>query len=453
MDVAILARLQFAMTIGFHFVFPSISLGLVWLLVILEWRAWRRGDADYEWAAKFFGRLFALTFIVGVATGITMEFQFGTNWAEYSKFVGDIFGAPLAAEGVFAFFLESSFLGLYLFGRGRVSKGFHWFSVFMVAFGATLSAFWIIVANSWQQTPAGYRIVETATGKRAELTDFFAAIFNDSTLVRYTHTVDAMLVTGALFMAGIAAWLLLNGRHTEAAKKALHVAVVFGFVASVLALAPTGHESAKQVAHTQPEKFAAIEAHYEGKSQAAMVLLPYPEYGPPLRWGSVDFFEIPGTMSWLAFGDPDAYVKGINDFPEDEVPPLFVTFLVFHIMVGLGMYFIALTGWGVILLLRKRLDSARYYLRLLVFSTPLGVIGCQVGWMTAEIGRQPWIVYHELRVEDAISRSVSAGEVIFSLVLFGGIYSLLGVLWLYLLRREITGASETPEDQPAGGHA
>ena len=453
MDVAILARLQFAMTVGFHFIFPSISLGLAWLLVILEWRAWRRQDAEYEWAAKFFARLFALTFVVGVATGITMEFQFGTNWAEYSKFVGDIFGAPLAAEGVFAFFLESSFLGLYLFGRGRVSKRFHWFSMFMVALGATLSAFWIIVANSWQQTPAGYRIVESATGKHAELTDFFAAVFNSSTLVRYTHTVDAMLVTGALFMAGIAAWLVLNGRHAEGAKKALRVAVAVGFVASVLALLPTGHESAKQVAHDQPEKFAAMEAHYEGKNRAAMVLAAYPDPGPPLRWQSVDFFEIPGTMSWLAFGDPDAYVKGIDDFPEDEVPPLFVTFLTFHMMVGLGMYFIALTGWGVVLLLRKRLDGARYYLRLLFWSTPLGVIACQVGWMTAEIGRQPWIVYRELRVEEAISRSVGAGEVLFSLVLFGIIYLLLGSLWLYLLWREVTGAAEAPDTQPAGGQA
>lgn len=442
MNTVILARIQFAMTIGFHFIFPSITLGLAWLLVILEWFGWRSNDPDYVWAGKFFGRLFAVTFAIGVATGITMEFQFGTNWAEYSKFVGDIFGAPLAAEGVFAFFLESSFLGLYLFGRNRVSKGLHWFSIFMVAFGATLSAFWIIVANSWQQTPAGYRIVETAMGKRAELTSFYEAVFNNSTMVRYAHTVDAMLVTGAFFMAGIAAWLILKGKNIQGAKKALKVAVVFGFIVSVIAFIPTGHRSGQQVARDQPEKFAAFEAHFEGQSKAPLAVLAIPEPGPPLKWKSVKKFEIPALLSWMAFGDVDAYVKGINDIPEDELPPLFPLFITFHLMVTASLYFIAVMGWSLILLWRKKLYNSRRFLFLLFLSTPLGVITCQIGWMTAEMGRLPWIVYREMRVEEAISTSVTAGEVLFSLIMFGTMYLLLGALWLFILRREINGVSE-----------
>ena len=217
MDAVLLARIQFAVTIGFHFIFPPLSIGLAWLLVIFEWRGWRRGDEAYVRLGRFFAKLLALTFAVGVATGIVMEFQFGTNWAEYSKYVGDIFGAPLAAEGVFAFFLESGFLGLYLFGRGRVSKGVHWFSILMVAVGATLSAFWIIVANSWQQTPAGFVV----RNGRAELASFWDAVFNPSTLPRFFHTVDAALIAGAFVVAGVAAWLLRHGRDVDLAKKAL----------------------------------------------------------------------------------------------------------------------------------------------------------------------------------------------------------------------------------------
>jgi cytochrome bd ubiquinol oxidase subunit I len=438
-DAVLLARIQFAVTIGFHFIFPPISIGLAWLLVIFEWRGWRRGDEAYVRLGRFFAKLLALTFAVGVATGIVMEFQFGTNWAQYSKYVGDIFGAPLAAEGVFAFFLESGFLGLYLFGRGRVSKGVHWFAILMVAVGATLSAFWIIVANSWQQTPAGFVI----RNGRAELESFWAAVCNPSTMPRYLHTVDAALIAGAFVVAGVAAWLLRQGRHADLAKKALPVALVFGLIASVTELFPFGHLHAQQVARTQPEKFAAIEGLYTSRSGAPMAVFAVPFDRPPELKAAI---EIPGLLSWLAFGDVHAPVRGINEFPPEDQPPLWLTFVSFHNMVVLGMFFIAAMGWGVLQLLRGRLWEGRRFLRLLVWSIPLPIVACQLGWVAAEVGRQPWIVYRLLRTSDAASRAVPAGDVLASLLLFSLLYLALGALWLFLMVREV---HHGPDPAPA----
>ena len=439
MDAVLLARLQFAITVGFHFLFPPITIGLAWLLVIAETIGWRRHDEAYVRIGKFFGKLLGLTFAVGVATGIVMEFQFGTNWAHYSRFVGDIFGAPLAAEGVFAFFLESGFLGLYLFGRQRVSAGVHWFSALMVAVGATISAFWIIVANSWQQTPAGFVL----RNGRAELTSFWDAVFNPSTIVRYLHTVDAALIAGAFFMAGIAAYLLLKKKEEDVAQKALRLALVFGLVVSLLELMPFGHEHARQVARTQPEKFAAIEGLYTTQTGAPLVMFAYPVDKPPELKAPI---EIPGLLSWMAFGDVNAPIKGINEFPPDELPPLWLTFVSFHNMVILGLYFIIVTAWGTWLLYKRRLWNSPRYLKLLVWSIPLPLAACQLGWIAAEVGRQPWIVYKLLRTSDAVSISVSAGEILFSILLFFFIYLLLGILYVYLLVRKV---KQGPE--PASG--
>jgi len=428
MDGILLARLQFAFTIGFHFLFPPITIGLAWLLVLIEYLGWRRNDESYARLGRFFGKILGLTFAVGVATGIVMEFQFGTNWAEYSKFVGDIFGAPLAAEGIFAFFLESGFLGLYLFGRERVSRRTHWIAILMVAIGATLSAFWIIVANSWQQTPAGFAI----RNGRAELVDFWEAVFNPSTVVRYVHTVDAALVAGAFFMAGISAHLLLKG--DELAKKSLKISLVFGLVVSLLELMPSGHEHARQVARTQPEKFAAIEGLYTSRDSAPLLLFAYPTEKPPTLHAPV---EIPGLLSWMAFGDVNAPIKGLNEFPYDEIPPLWLTFVSFHNMVILGIYFILVTAYGAYLLYRKKLFNRPRFLKLLVWSIPLPLAACQLGWIAAEVGRQPWIVYHLLKTTDAVSITVSTGELLFSLILFLIVYALLGGLYVYLLVKKV----------------
>lgn len=431
MDALLLARWQFAVTVGFHFIFPPISIGLAWMLVIAEWIGWRRGDAEFVRIGKFFGKLLAVNFAVGVATGIVMEFQFGTNWATYSKFVGDIFGAPLAAEGVFAFFLESGFMGLYLFGRGRVSKGLHWFSALMVAVGATLSAFWIVVANSWQQTPAGYVL----RNGRAELTSFTEAVFNVSTMPRYLHTVTASLVTGAFVMAGVAAHHLLRNRDSAFARKALRLSVAAGLVFAVLEVMPFGHIHAQQVARTQPEKFAAIEGLYTSKTGAPLVLFAIPFGPPPVLKAPI---EVPGLLSWMAFGDMGAHIQGIDAFPEADRPPLWLTFVSFHNMVVLGMWFIAVMALAALRIHQGRIWGDRKLLKALVWSIPLPVVACELGWTAAEVGRQPWIVYRLLRTAKAHSPTVTAGEVGFSLALFGAIYLLLGALWLFLMFRKAT---------------
>ena len=435
MDAVFLARLQFALTIGFHFIFPPITIGLAWLLVIVEGLGWKKNSEIYQKAGKFFGKLLALTFAVGVATGIVMEFQFGTNWSEYSKFVGDIFGAPLAAEGIFAFFLESGFLGLYLFGRNRVSKGVHWFSALMVAVGSTISAFWILVANSWQQTPAGYVI----QNGRAELTNFWDAVFNPSTLVRFFHTVDAALITGAFFMAGIAAYLIFKKQHLEVSKATLKVAVIFGLVASLLELFPFGHEHAKQVAETQPAKFAAMEGLYTTQEGAPLVLFAYPEDNPPTLLAPI---EIPGLLSWLTFGNPDARITGLDEFPENERPPLWLTFVSFHNMIILGIYFILVMLWAAWSLYRKSIWNNKKLLKILIWSIPLPIIACQLGWIATEVGRQPWVVYNLLLTKDAASVTVPAGEILLSMIIFGLIYLLLGILYVYLIVKKVKHGPE-----------
>jgi cytochrome d ubiquinol oxidase subunit I len=430
MDALLLARLQFALTIGFHFLFPPISIGLAWLLVIMEGLGWRKGDELYVRMGKFFGKLLALTFTVGVATGIVMEFQFGTNWAAYSKFVGDIFGAPLAAEGIFAFFLESGFLGLYLFGRNKVSKSAHWFSILMVAVGATISAFWIIVANSWQQTPAGYVL----RNGRAEMTSFAEAVFNPSTMIRYYHTMDAALITGAFFVAGIAAFLLLKNKEDELAKRAINIAVIFGLIVSILEVFPFGDNHAKQVAQTQPEKFATIEGLTQTQSNAPILLFGIPTGTPP---GLAMKVVLPGMLSWLVYGDMNATVKGLNEYSPNNLPPFVITFVSFHSMVALGSFFILVMLVTFIQIRRNRLWSNKWLLRILLWSIPLPLAACELGWITAEVGRQPWIVYGLLRTANAHSVSVTASEILFSIIIFGIIYLLLGILYVYLLAREV----------------
>jgi cytochrome bd ubiquinol oxidase subunit I len=430
LDAVFLARVQFAVTVGFHFLFPPLTIGLAWLLVLIEGLGWRRNDEQYVRAGKLFGRLLALTFAVGVATGIVMEFQFGMNWSEYSKFVGDIFGAPLAAEAIFAFFMESTFLGLYLFGRGKVSKGVHWFSILMVAVGSTISAFWILMANSWQQTPAGYVL----QNGRAELTSFAQAVFNPSMAVRFHHTMGAAIVAGAFFMAGIAAYFLLKGKEVEMAKRAMKIAVVVGLIASVLTLFPFGHMHGQQVARTQPEKFAAIEGVYMGQSGAPLAVFGFPTELPPELKVPV---LIPRMLSWMAFGDVNAYIKGITEFPAEDRPPLWMTFVSFHNMVILGCYFIgimALAGWK---LRGGALWRTAWLLKVLKWSLFLPLVACEFGWVAAEVGRQPWIVYHVLRTAEGASPVVGAEQILFSIIVYSLVYVLLAALYLFLLAKEV----------------
>lgn len=435
MDQVLLARIQFAMTVGFHFIFPPLTIGLAWMLVIFEAIGWKKKNEVYTVIGKFYGKILGLIFAVGVASGIVMEFQFGTNWAEYSKFVGDIFGAPLAAEGVFAFFLESTFLGLYIFGRERVSKSVHWFSIVMVAVGSTISAFWILVANSWQQTPAGYVI----RNGRAELTDFWASVFNPSTMPRFYHTVDAALISAAFFVAGVSAYYLIKNKNIEVAKTSLRFAVIFGLIVSILEVFPFGHEHAKQVAVTQPEKFAATQGLYTSQEGAPIAIFAFPTDKPPTLKVPI---EIPGLLSWMAFGDVKAKVRGINEFPRENIPPLFLTFVSYHNMVVLGIYFILILMVANYFLYKKKLFESKKLLKVLMWSVPLPLIAIQLGWIAAEVGRQPWIVYHLMKTKDAVSFTVGAGEILFSIILFALIYILLGSIFLTLLLKKIKHGPE-----------
>ncbi|MBI5194504.1 MAG: cytochrome ubiquinol oxidase subunit I [Nitrospirae bacterium] len=431
MDVVTLSRLQFFLTISFHFIFVSISIGLSWWLVVFELSGWKKKDGEvYVQIAKFFSKIFAITFITGTATGIVMEFQIGMNWAGYSKFSGDVFGPLLAAEGLIAFFMESSFLGLYLFGRNKVSRSIHLLSIFMVSAGSTISAFWILTANSWQQTPAGFVI----NNGRVELTNFMDVIFNPSTFQRFFHTIDATLITGTFFATGIASYLLKNDRRVDEAKTILRFTIITGLILCVLQVMPIGHEHAKQVALTQPEKFAVLEAVQETQSHAPFVLFGIPSDTPSGLKMSV---KIPSLLSIITFGDAEATIKGINDFPSDEVPPRLIPFITFRTMVVLGMYFILITGYGVIQLFRGKLFNGKGFLRLLVWSAPLPIIASQLGWIAAEVGRHPWIIYRVMKTAEGATLTLPAVNVLTTLIMFAILYSFIGGLYVYLIKREI----------------
>jgi cytochrome bd ubiquinol oxidase subunit I len=435
MDVVWLARLQFSLTIMFHFLFPPISIGLGFLIFLLEAARWRTGRDVYRRASDFWLKIFAINFSVGVASGIVMEFQFGTNWAGYSRFVGDIFGAPLAAEGILAFFLESSFLGLLLFGRRRMSSTVRWFAAAMVSLGTVLSAFWILVANSWMQTPAGYRI----ESGRALLTDFRAAVLNPSTLPRVAHTLSSSLCMGAFVMAGVASWYVRRGRHPGVSRASLRLGVVAAF-AGVLLVFLSGDRHARQVAHTQHAKFAAMEGVFSTEKGAPLILFAL----PPTQTGPRPGPEIVITSltSKLAFGNFQAPVEGLKNFPTEDWPPVAVTFLAFHNMVIVAnlIGFVALTGF--VLLLARKLEGARWWQGLMIVSVPLPMIAIQLGWLTAEVGRQPWIVYGILRTKDGVSKVVGAPEILFSIILFSLLYACLGALWLFLILRAIRKGPE-----------
>ena len=434
MDAVLLSRIQFALTVGFHFLFPPLTIGMAWIIFWMMAGYMKTGSELQRKIARFWIRILAITFVVGVASGITMEFQFGTNWAAYSRFVGDVFGAPLAAEAILSFFLESTFLAVLILGWDRVSVRVHWFSSLMVAVGATLSAFWIIVANSWQQTPAGFHL---ANG-RAELTSFGAAVFNPSTLPRFFHTMDAAFVTGSMFIMGMAAWFLLKNRNVEFAKESFKSALLVAFVASVLQL-PLGHVHARQVVRTQPAKLAAFEALFQTQCCAPAVAAGVPR---PSEQIVAPAISIKGLLSLLAYGNYYAKVTGLDAFPRDQWPPVALTFYSFHTMVMLGMYFLAMTALGVWLLWRGTLFRKKWYMWLALLSIPLPLIANELGWITAEVGRQPWIVYNLLRTRDAISINVPAGQILLTLILFIVIYALLFAAWVVVLRKRMIEGPE-----------
>jgi cytochrome d ubiquinol oxidase subunit I len=439
----------------FHYLFPPLSIGLGALLVLLEGIYLRTGDKHYEAAARFFTRLFAANFAMGVATGIVMEFEFGTNWARYSRFVGDVFGSALAAEGIFAFFLESGFLAVLVFGWDRVSSRTHFFSTCMVALGATFSSVWIVVANSWQQTPAGFRIVGHGDGTRAEITDFWAMVFNPSSVPRLVHVLLGAYVLGAFFVLSITSYYLLKGRHREVATRAFRVALLLGLVASVAELG-AGAWSAHGVAKNQPAKLAAFEAHFRtGAGGADYTLIGWPNVAAE----RVDYaVSVPKLLSLLVHQDPNVPVTGLDEVPREDWPPIVAPFITYRLMVGTGLLMVAILAGAAFLLRRRRPEEVPWLLKVLVVAVGLPYVANQAGWLSAEFGRQPWVVYGLLRTRDAWSTSVPASHVLFSTLGFGVVYALLFAVWVFVLHSKIThgpdedGASQG-DDSHAGGPA
>ncbi|HWL93853.1 MAG TPA: cytochrome ubiquinol oxidase subunit I [Phycisphaerae bacterium] len=466
LDVVFLSRVQFALTIMFHYLFPPLTIGMSVVLVYLQAMHLRTKQEIYEVAARFWTQIFALNFALGVVTGIVMEFEFGTNWAAYSRYVGDVFGAALAAEGIFAFFLESGFLAILVFGWGKVSPRFHFFATLMVSLGSIFSAVWIIIANSWQQTPAGHRITQMIrNGKpwvhegvpvmRAELVDFSEALLNPSTIDRITHTLIGAFIMGAVFVLSISAWYLLRGRHEDFARRSFSGALVLATVFSLAQLV-SGHSNANMVAEYQPAKLAAFEGHFH-TGPAAMYLFGWPNEEEQTVKGGV---AVPGMLSLLVHNDPDAPVLGLDKFPRKYWPPVWLSFVSYHVMVLIGVFFIALTVSATFLLWRKKLFTKRWLLWIFVISVLPAVAANQLGWVAAEVGRQPWIVHPNMVRDDAgnptfdenghvryveeglltvdgISAAISGEQVLGSIIMFMLIYLMLGVVWVVVLNSKI----------------
>jgi len=443
MDPVYLARIQFGLTASFHYIFPPLSVGLGLLLVIMEGMYLKTADERYLRMTKFWAKIFGLIFAIGVATGIVLEFQFGTNWSTYSRFVGDVFGSALAAEGIFAFFLESGFLAVVLFGWDRVSPRWHYFATVMVCVGAHFSAVWIVVANSWQQTPAGHHLVRDAGGRlRAEVVSFWDVVFNPSTLDRLSHVIIGAWQAGAFLVLSISAYYLLRKRHEDFARASMKIALVVAAAASLGQLA-SGHSSAQTVAVHQPAKLAAFEGHYPANAPADMVLVGWVDEDSRTVHG----IKLPGMLSWLIHFDRDEPVTGLDRFPKRDRPPVQSVFQTYHLMVAVGMGLIGLSLLGVLLWWRRKLFATRWLLWCFVASVVGPQIATQAGWFSAEVGRQPWMVHGLLRTSDGVSRTVTGPEVLASLIMFGAVYLLLGALFLFLLGSKI---NHGPEDGPAG---
>ncbi|UJR79349.1 cytochrome ubiquinol oxidase subunit I [Sandaracinus amylolyticus] len=446
LDPVALSRAQFALTIMFHYLFPPLSIGLGLQLVLLEGLYLWTKERDWERAARFFTRLFAVNFAVGVATGIVMEFEFGTNWATYSRFVGDVFGSALAAEGIFAFFLESGFLAILVFGWDRVTPPVHFLATILVFLGSCFSAVWIVVANSWQQTPAGFHVVGEGESARARITDFWAMVLNPSSADRLTHTLLGALILGAFFVMSVCAWWLLRREHESLAKRAFGVALITGALTSI-AMFLSGHSNAQMVATHQPAKLAAFEGHFHSEEGGtALYLVGYPDEA---RGEVVGGVAIPAMLSVLVYGDPDRPVRALDTFPEEDRPPVVVPFAAYHLMIGLGTYFLVLTLWGLWLRWRGTLWTNRRVLWLFVVSVIGPYVANQAGWVAAEVGRQPWVVYGLLRTRDAVSPTIVGDQVLGSTILFSLVYIGLGAIWVFVMNEKIQHGPDAPEAHPA----
>jgi cytochrome d ubiquinol oxidase subunit I len=439
LDALLLSRFQFALTIMFHYIFPPLTIGLGALLVIMEVTYMVTKDSQYRAMGKFWTKIFAVNFALGVASGIVMEFQFGTNWATYSRYVGDVFGSALAAEGIFAFFLESGFLAVLVFGWDRVSDRMHLFSTIMVALGATFSAIWIVVANSWQQTPAGFHVVGEGLSARAEITDFWAMVLNPSSVHRLVHTLVGAYILGGFFVMSISAFYMLKGRHIEFGRKTFFLGLIVATLFSIAAPI-SGHFQAVTVSETQPAKLAAFEGLFEtgtgGTAQSVIGLVDEKQetVGYEVRF--------PGLLSFLVHGDRSKPVTGLDAFSPTDRPPVALSYYSYHAMIGLGMLFVLLCAVAWLSYWKRSLFTTRWLLWVFVIAVIGPMAVNQLGWIAAEVGRQPWIVYNLLRTSDGLSKAVVAEQVLFSIIMFAAIYVLLLILWFWVLDRKIRQGPE-----------
>ncbi|SMF65821.1 cytochrome bd-I ubiquinol oxidase subunit 1 apoprotein [Paenibacillus uliginis N3/975] len=440
MDPVMLARIQFASTTIFHFIFVPLSIGLAFLIAIMETMYVVKGNEVYKKMAKFWGKLFLINFAVGVVTGILQEFQFGMNWSDYSRFVGDVFGAPLAIEALLAFFLESTFIGLWIFGWDRLSKKVHLLCIWLVSFGTAMSAFWILAANSFMQRPVGFEM----NNGRAEMNDFFALITNGQLLVEFPHTVFGALATGAFLVTGISAYKLMKKKDIDFFKKSFNIAIIIALISSVL-VALFGHQQAQYLVDTQPMKMAAAESLWETSDDPAPWTV-FAGIDPDNQKNTMEL-KIPYMLSFLSYSKFSGEVIGMKELqaqyeeqygPGDYIPPVRTTFWSFRIMVAAGSIMILLGLYGTWLTMRKKVEKAgKWFLRVLLFSISLPFIANTAGWIMTEIGRQPWTVFGLIQTKDSISPNVGAGSILFSLIAFSTIYAVLAAVMAYLFVKVI----------------
>ncbi len=438
MDALVLHRIQFAFTITYHYLFPQLTMGLALLIVVLKTLAIRTNRQVYHDSARFWARIFGINFVLGVVTGIPMEFQFGTNWSRFAAVTGGVIGQPLAMEGVFSFFLESAFLGLFLFGERRLSRWGHWWAVFLVFLGSWISGFFIIVTDAWMQHPVAYNLLPSG---RFELNSFTGLLLNPWALLQYAHNMSGAVVTGSFVMAATGAFYLLEDRFTEHARVFLRVGVTAGLLFSAMQIFPTGDLHGRYMAQHQPATTAAMEGLFKTEKGAPIVLIGQPD---EVRQRIDNPIVVNRVLSFLIYGTTEAEVKGLNEFPKQDWPTnIPLLYYSYHIMAGLGTLFVLLMGVAAFLLWRGSLFRARWVLWPLMLSFPLPYIANTAGWMTAEIGRQPWLVYGLLRTEHGSSQSVSAGNTLFTLLGFMGLYSVLSVLFIVLVYRAIDAGPGT----------
>jgi len=436
-DALTVSRMQFAFTVTYHYLFPMLTMGLALLIFVLKSLYMRNRNELYNTSARFWGKIFAVTFVMGVVTGIPLEFQFGTNWAAFSEYAGDIIAQTLAMEGAFAFFLESAFVGLFLFGERRFGQRLHWFSSFMVFLGTWASGYFIIATNAWVQHPVGYRTLENGN---IVLDNYWAILFNPWVFPQYAHNMGGAVVCGAFVVTGLGAYYVLARRHEEYGRIFLKVGVIAGVLSSLWMLFPSGHFQSEMVAEHQPVSLAAMEGLFESERQAGVVLVGQPD----MENETIDNpIIIPRALSFLVYQNWNSEVKGLNAFPEknwpDNIPLLYYSY---HVMVGLGTIFIGIMVLAAFLLWRGRLYDSRWMLWILMLAIPFPFIANTAGWFTAELGRQPWLAYGLFRTEEGVSPLVSSGSVLFTLIGFAGMYLIMGLLYILLMVREVAHGPE-----------